>query len=1648
YNAQCPVDVAGPCGRVYTGCVATAMAQVIRYLEWPVNGVGSRCYTHYNYGELCADYSAATYDYSIMPNGSGNAEVAELMYHCGVSVSMGYSPTGSGAYSSSVPTALRNYFDYKNVVILSKSSYTDDAWHNILRNEIDNSRPIYYSGHGSGGHAFVFDGYQGTDYFHVNWGWGGSYNGYFYTNDLTPGSSNFTNSQNAVIGAIPSPLFTNLDFSSATVLSCATPLSQDLSTGNDHINYYKNTYPTTPGKELVYEFTTTLPGRIRIKIDNVSEGSMYAMLLSHPHQDSLITYGTNGFILDDTNPGTYYLAVENNAGLEPTFDIEVICPTIDAELIITNGTMIPEYVESLQNNINFNCTVKNIGNTAAGSCGIEYYISDDMVFDFGTDILIGSDVVPALAPGASSNVHTILSMPAGLTSGSKNIVYVVDRLNTVVEADDQNEYFSWATVPDPGLLDCTSAFSIVEDTWYYDNTLTNGINNVEDYWAATDLDGKELIYSFVAPYSGAAKLWLTEKTPGQMYCMAYPVCNENTWLGSVWFNQPTDTLGYTDFYVSAGTEYFVVVDSKVQDSGEFGIKLELPDECPAPVIEYWGDLDLCDGDPLPKFWTYWGFPNYQWYKNGVPITDAIRSNYMPEDAGTYYVEVTENGCSGQSAPITINVSYAPDTATIASLGLTEFCEGGSVIIEMTNAVSASYQWTLNGEAIAGETSSQITAEETGTYRLNTINGYCSLESADFVDVTVNPNPEDIGDTSPVPSSSPEFYYSFNDDAYDDFNNYSFSCWDYLPTNDRDGNFWQARNFTDADVFGYSSHYYNLPAEFTHTLWFKTSTTEGGVLLTFVNNPWGPTSQDATLYMSDDGKLHFWMSNGGTPAEISTVSSYNDGNWHSVLIAHGTGILMETDGGAETVQIGTPVSHLTFQGYWTFAGPSVPATVSSVPTSAYFNGILDDMMCVNEDKYILRNYLDEFPEITAEVQGSDHHCGSGLAYFNVLNSQFGINYRVWNNTLSSWNGIATSGTGGPISIGGDLISSTCDFVIYATDPVTLCETVLDTVFTITVDPVLTPAISISGDGSSPMCSGTTVHFTANISNAGLNPTIEWYFNGIAQGVNNVNFSHEFDNSSDDVYAIVTSDYICPAVPTATSNTILYTVVPVLTPLVSISETPSGTVCTETIVDFTATDVDCGANPDFEWYLNGVHAGLNSDSYSHAGWTDGDEVYVVVLPDYMCPSSPSVQSNTITISVSTPPESGLTIISGGYCTGEDVCFEYSGETIGLDHVEWGVSQGGPITNFIGAGPHCYTPVAGYLDIWAYAYDVHGCYDTAWFFSPAISGSVSPSVSITTTASGPICSYYGIGFEAHPVNCGLNPSYQWYRNGVEVGTNSDSYFDFNWTNNDDVHCIVTNSLSCATSPTAESNHLLIEVSAVPESSIASTGGNCTGDEICLNYNGTYDNLDHIEWEISDGSTFYFMGAGPHCFVPTTNHIHVIAWAYNSMGCVDSANLAIDITGIAPDIDIYDTIYRCSDWPTFFDAPAGFESYEWSDGQTSSHFVTYVEGLYYLTVTNSQGCTDVDSLLVIDYPDNGFDWPPDTTLCTTQTIHLELGYPYLTYEWWVGSDYLTTESVDVVYDGSLETIVSVYATDENCSYGDTMYIHFEVCEFVDLPE
>ena len=205
YNYLCPEDAGGSGGHVWAGCVATAMSQVLNYWRFPLQGTGSHGYNS-AYGYLFADFGNTAYKWEEMTNSANgrNFQMAQLLSHLGISVDMMYSPSGSGAYSEDAANALINNFGMNPALTLEYApSPIDDTWKAMLRGQLDQGHPMYYHGFGTGGHAFNVDGYNGNDYFHFNWGWSGSFNGYFYLDNLNPGGNNFTNGQGAIINIFP-----------------------------------------------------------------------------------------------------------------------------------------------------------------------------------------------------------------------------------------------------------------------------------------------------------------------------------------------------------------------------------------------------------------------------------------------------------------------------------------------------------------------------------------------------------------------------------------------------------------------------------------------------------------------------------------------------------------------------------------------------------------------------------------------------------------------------------------------------------------------------------------------------------------------------------------------------------------------------------------------------------------------------------------------------------------------------------------------------------------------------------------------------------------------------------------------------------------------------------------------------------------------------------------------------------------------------------------------------------------------------------------------------------------------------------------------------------------------------------------------------
>lgn len=280
YNRYCPWHGTT---QTPTGCVATAMAQIMKYWNWPPINRGAMEYTYSsaaseNYDNqaysstLSSNFADTVFDWENMPNSltSSSTEteinaVASLMYNVGISVNMSYGTRGSGAVTcvnsnyqfldnptqesyATTEVALRNYFHYKYTTnAVFSSDFTNSEWIEMLKMELNAGRPVLYAGQSQsgGGHAFVLDGYNSNNYFHVNWGWGGTANGDYAIGALNPfgsgtgasSSNQYNYSNKAVIGIEPAATIEPEDGTTTVTALSLQPSMGSVTGGGTYPNY-------------------------------------------------------------------------------------------------------------------------------------------------------------------------------------------------------------------------------------------------------------------------------------------------------------------------------------------------------------------------------------------------------------------------------------------------------------------------------------------------------------------------------------------------------------------------------------------------------------------------------------------------------------------------------------------------------------------------------------------------------------------------------------------------------------------------------------------------------------------------------------------------------------------------------------------------------------------------------------------------------------------------------------------------------------------------------------------------------------------------------------------------------------------------------------------------------------------------------------------------------------------------------------------------------------------------------------------------------------------------------------------------------------------------------------------------------------------
>ena len=738
YNDLCPSDNSG--AKAVTGCVATAMAQIMKYWNYPSVGSGFHSYNSNNFGTISANFGSTTYQWSSMPNQvfSTNSAVATLMFHCGVSVDMNYGINASGISTLDVvATALKTYFGYSSTVQgITRSNYSDAQWINTLKSELDAGRPIQYAGIGNGGgHSFVCDGYDPNGLFHINWGWSGQDDDYFIINSLNPGSpgtgggtGGYNSDQAAIIGIQPPAI--NIGYNLA-LYNTVTPSSNPI--------YYGNAFSITTN--IANNGTNTFLGDYCAAIfddqynfiDYVQTLSNYSLQGGYAYTNNLVFQNSGLFSM---LPGTYYMGifyrptggnwtiVSNSGSYNNLIPISVINSNpikLNSTITLTPTTLVQGQSASANLNI-----INNGTSTFVGQYQLNLYKLDGTFvqtintvnennglppgYTYGSPYWTFTNTSISATPGTylmaalyKSSTSTSWSL-AGNGSFQNPIKVIVQAAplqpdpyevnNSVVQSYNLPVVFSGntATVTTPG-----SNIHITTDNDYYKITLASGNN-----------------------YSISARVH-----------DSYNSGNGNTYTGDVLFSYSTDGTNWSSNYDDVmsnnisinggGILYIHVAPYFAGNTGTYLLDLSITKVvCTTPTVSLNGSVNTCSANLVTL--TSSSASGNQWYLNNSPIASATNITFTPTSSGSYTVVSSVNGCtSTPSSPVTITVTQSPSVPVISWNG-SQFS---------TTATGVTYKWYLNGSPISGATSSTYTPTSIGIYQLQVTSSGCIRASDNF-----------------------------------------------------------------------------------------------------------------------------------------------------------------------------------------------------------------------------------------------------------------------------------------------------------------------------------------------------------------------------------------------------------------------------------------------------------------------------------------------------------------------------------------------------------------------------------------------------------------------------------------------------------------------------------------------------------------------------------------------------------------------------------------------------------------------------------------------------------------------------------------------------------------------------------------------------
>jgi hypothetical protein len=485
-----------------------------------------------------------------------------------------------------------------------------------------------------------------------------------------------------------------------------------------------------------------------------------------------------------------------------------------------------------------------------------------------------------------------------------------------------------------------------------------------------------------------------------------------------------------------------------------------------------------------------------------------------------------------------------------------------------------------------------------------------------------------------------------------------------------------------------------------------------------------------------------------------------------------------------------------------------------------------------------------------------------------------------------NGVSETGTGSTFSYdpaNGDTVSCILTSSMSClTSPTTSSNGIL-----MTVHPSVVPSVTIAADAGDTVCAGSSEYFIASVLNGGTVPAYTWYRNGIDIAIGDTLLYTPVNG--DIIRCVLTSSAECAMPDTAASNAIVMVVNPILLPSVSISSTAGASACEGASVTYTATAVNGGSGPTYQWRINGVNVSTG-DTYTYVP-ANGDIVSCLLTSNAPC-ATPDTAIASVTMTVNLPVTPTV-IISGStgdtVCSGTAVIYTatslHGGATPGYQWKKNGINVAAGTT-------YATVPVSGDV-ISCVLTSTYSCLtvDTAASNTITMSTlpSVIPAISVAESTIGAICVGTPVSYSATATNGGSAPVYAWKVNGVTMASGPTASYVYTPASGDVVICKLTSNATCATPDTAVSATITMTISpaVTPSVTISSAPGTsvCAGTSVTFTATPSNGGVSPLyQWRVN--STDAGTGSS-YTYTPASGDI---------ITCVitsDAACLAVDTAG-----------------------------------------------------------------------------------------------------------------------------------------------------------